>query len=52
MYVVLPEGELAPLDRPRAGKPLPEGFRYTSDANKKWLSQDELSKVLEHVAEA
>lgn len=29
------------------GKPLPDGFRYTSDGNDWWLSKDELSGVME-----
>ena len=29
------------------GKPLPEGFRYTSDTNTRWLSAEELQKIVE-----
>jgi UDP-N-acetylglucosamine 4,6-dehydratase len=29
------------------GKPLPEGFRYTSDTNSHWLSVDELRVLVE-----
>lgn len=29
------------------GEPLPSGFRYTSDANSKWLTASELEKILE-----
>ena len=32
-----------------AGKPLPEGFRYTSDTNDWWLSRDELNRMVEEL---
>jgi UDP-N-acetylglucosamine 4,6-dehydratase len=28
------------------GKPVPEGFHYRSDANDKWLSVDDLRRIL------
>lgn len=30
------------------GKPLPEGFRYSSDSNDWWLTKEELKKMLEN----
>jgi len=41
MYVVQPEFDWSHNER-HDGKPLPDGFRYTSDANSRWLSSDEL----------
>ena len=31
------------------GKSLPEGFRYTSDSNKHWLTEEELKKMVKHL---
>ena len=33
----------------KGGKPLPAGFRYTSDGNNYWLTREELSKILEEL---
>lgn len=33
----------------KAGKPLPEGFTYTSDNNDWWLSKDELNSMVEEL---
>ncbi|MBI1778303.1 MAG: UDP-N-acetylglucosamine 4,6-dehydratase (inverting) [Proteobacteria bacterium] len=52
MYVILPEGELAPKSRAKGGDPLPEGFRYTSDNNRDWLSLQDLMSMLEQVTSA
>jgi UDP-N-acetylglucosamine 4,6-dehydratase len=46
MYVILPEGELAPKAGVQAGAALPEGFRYTSDSNAAWLKPEELVAML------
>jgi len=41
-YVILPAG----ADRtPENGSPLPEGMRYASDGNDRWLSADELREI-------
>lgn len=32
------------------GRPLPSGFRYSSDSNNAWLTPDQLSKMLEEVS--
>lgn len=34
--------DMAPLE---GGRPLPDGFRYTSDGNDRWLSKDELKEM-------
>lgn len=31
------------------GKPLPAGFRYTSDSNNRWLIREELKKIVEEL---
>ena len=31
------------------GQPLSEGFRYSSDSNKKWLTLDEISEIVASV---
>ena len=47
VYVVIPEHPWW-TDHPRwlDGKPLEEGFVYTSDMNDRWLSPDELRSLL------
>jgi len=44
-YVVLPEH---PFWKTRlfSGEPLPEGFQYSSDTNKEWLSVEQLKELL------
>jgi UDP-N-acetylglucosamine 4,6-dehydratase len=44
-YVIEPERPTWDLQRPVRGEPLPEGFRYSSDANGTWLSADELVAI-------
>jgi UDP-N-acetylglucosamine 4,6-dehydratase len=43
-YIVLPEYASWPL-RDSGGSPLPDGFRYTSDTNDRWLTVDELREM-------
>ncbi len=45
-YVVLPPQEWRATDREFSGKPCPEGFRYASDANEKWLNTEEIRKMI------
>ncbi len=50
MYVVEPSGTLwFGHNWHGEGKSLPEGFRYTSDSNDKWLTQEELRAMVETV---
>jgi UDP-N-acetylglucosamine 4,6-dehydratase len=44
-YVIMPEYASWPTHTLVDGIPLPEGFRYTSDANERWLSVDELRDI-------
>lgn len=46
-FIIEPEHPFWAGDRIKDGKPLPEGFRYTSDNNDWWLSKDELNRMLE-----
>jgi UDP-N-acetylglucosamine 4,6-dehydratase/5-epimerase len=48
-YVILPP-RLEPT-RPR-GEALPDGFRYTSDTNERWLTADDLRAVADRLAPA
>ena len=45
MYVVQPEFGWWAEDQWRHGKPLQEGFRYSSDANARWLSLADLCRM-------
>lgn len=47
MYVILPEHPWWRVENWAGGKPLPEGFRYTSDTNRQWLSVDDLRALVE-----
>jgi len=46
-YVIEPELHFWETARSERGKPLPEGFRYTSDANTQWLTGSELLSMVE-----
>jgi UDP-N-acetylglucosamine 4,6-dehydratase/5-epimerase len=48
-YVILPYRHEAAEPR---GTPLPDGFRYTSDSNDRWLSPDELRAIAAGVGPA
>ena len=44
-FVIEPEHPFWEKDNFRDGNSLPEGFRYSSDGNDKWLTEDELGKI-------
>lgn len=46
MYVVVPNITLWQRDLQYAGKPLPEGFHYSSDNNPEWLSLDQIRAMV------
>jgi UDP-N-acetylglucosamine 4,6-dehydratase len=46
-FVIEPEHPFWSKDSVQDGKPLSEGFRYTSDDNDRWLSKDELKAMVE-----
>jgi UDP-N-acetylglucosamine 4,6-dehydratase len=43
-YVILPQLATWGLERPR-GEPLPDGFRYSSGENDRWIGADELREM-------
>jgi len=45
-YVIEPEHSFWDINSLDEGKPLPEGFRYTSDDNDKWYSKKDLKKII------
>ena len=45
-FVIEPEHPWWSREKWQDGKKLPEGFRYTSDTNKQWLTKEELKKML------
>jgi UDP-N-acetylglucosamine 4,6-dehydratase/5-epimerase len=49
MYVVTPMFPWWGNDQWDGGKPLPDGFVYTSDTNARWLGADELKRISAHV---
>jgi UDP-N-acetylglucosamine 4,6-dehydratase len=46
-YVIEPAFASWEEEPPARGRPVPEGFRYTSDGNDRWLSDDELRDLCE-----
>lgn len=46
-FVIVPEHSFWGKDNIKGGNALPEGFRYTSDNNGCWLSEKELSTMVE-----
>ena len=51
MYVIQPVLSWWGADNWEGGKPLSEGFRYTSDTNSWWLTEDELKRMVKEVEE-
>ena len=47
MYVIQPVHPWWRAENWSSGKPLPDGYRYTSDTNTRWLSPEELRRLLE-----
>ncbi len=45
-FVIEPEHHFWSKDHLKSGKPLPEGFRYSSDNNRSWLTKDELIRMI------
>ncbi|HCJ66689.1 MAG TPA: UDP-N-acetylglucosamine 4,6-dehydratase (inverting) [Elusimicrobia bacterium] len=48
-FVIEPEQPWWKVDLWSNGKKLPDGFRYTSDKNGKWLTTEELKKMCENI---
>jgi UDP-N-acetylglucosamine 4,6-dehydratase len=45
-YLIMPQRPTWHLDRPERGVPLPDGFRYASDSNDRWLTDAELLEMV------
>ncbi len=45
-YVIVPQFPWCPQQYVEEGKPLPEGFKYTSDTNTEWLTVEELRELV------
>lgn len=48
-YVILPELSWWKTEALPGGKPLPDGFVYTSDTNSQWLTIEELKELVEEM---
>ena len=48
-YAILPSRPTWNGDRRERGEALPDGFRYASDTNEHWLSDDELLRMVDTV---
>lgn len=48
-FVIEPEHSFWKKNNLIGGKPLPTGFRYTSENNKKWLTKDEIIKIIKEL---
>jgi UDP-N-acetylglucosamine 4,6-dehydratase len=52
MFVVMPTAELwFGHEWQKAGRSLPEGYRYTSETNQHWLSDDEIRALVAPIDE-
>jgi UDP-N-acetylglucosamine 4,6-dehydratase len=53
MFVVEPQGSLwFRYDWSKDGKLVPDGFKYTSDNNTEWLSEDQIRALIKPFEEA
>jgi UDP-N-acetylglucosamine 4,6-dehydratase len=48
-FAIEPEHPFWAKDRFESGKPLPDGFKYASDNNSRWLTKDELKRMLKEL---
>lgn len=46
-YVIQPEFSWWKIGNNAGGKPLPDGFRYSSDTNSEWLSVEDLRRLID-----
>jgi UDP-N-acetylglucosamine 4,6-dehydratase (inverting) len=46
-FVIEPEHPFWEKNNFMEGESLPEGFRYTSDGNERWLTEDEIGKIVD-----
>ncbi|MGB8707621.1 MAG: UDP-N-acetylglucosamine 4,6-dehydratase (inverting) [Dehalococcoidia bacterium] len=50
-FVIEPEHSFWGKDNLQGGKPLPDGFKYTSDSNSWWLTGEELQRMVGELSE-
>lgn len=48
-FMIEPEYSFWNMNNLKGGKPLLEGFRYTSDNNKKWYTREDLKKIIKEL---
>jgi len=48
-YIIYPQFKSWPLEIKKGGKKVPEGFRYSSDKNNRWLNAEELKNLLKTI---
>ena len=46
IYVIEPAHSWWNTERPDASRPVPKGFRYSSDLNETWLSSEQLNAMI------
>ena len=49
-YVIFPELAAWDVARPRHGERLPDGFRFASDLNDRWLSAEDLRQIVASIS--
>lgn len=45
-FIIEPEFSFWKYNEEKGGKPLADGFKYTSDTNTQWLTQEDLNKII------
>ncbi|MDO8524143.1 MAG: UDP-N-acetylglucosamine 4,6-dehydratase (inverting) [bacterium] len=45
-FIIEPEFSFWQYNEEKGGKPLADGFKYTSDTNKQWLTEEDLKKII------
>jgi UDP-N-acetylglucosamine 4,6-dehydratase len=48
-YEILPQLATWSFERPERGKPLPDGFRYASDNNEQWVTDEQLHAMADAI---
>ena len=48
-FIIEPEYSFWGKDNFKEGRPLPEGFKYTSNNNTEWLTKEQLKKIIEEL---
>lgn len=48
-YIIQPDFVWWKRENVNGGKPVPEGFKYSSDTNRQWLSVEELKEIIQRI---